>query len=240
MNHHSKVIAVIPARYASQRFPGKLLEVLDGESIIRRVIGRVLLCLEIDLVVVVTDDTRIAREIADMPIEVICHDEQYRNGTERVASLVKSYPSYDIVINVQGDEPLLNPKGLTAMIATMRAQEDVLIASLRSEQRCHEQGHHVVKVCIDQHDNALAFSRILDDCHIYYHHIGVYGFRRETIVRVSQLPATLAEVQHSLEQLRWMDSGYAIKMIPISSMALSIDIPEDVARGARFLRDLKS
>ena len=231
-----KVLAVIPARYDSSRFPGKLLTLLDGESVIHRVVSKVIKCKNIDDVVLATDDDRIASAVAVHDIDIVFARDFFRNGTERVASISSNYPKHDVIINIQGDEPLLNPAGLDELIELLKGDSAIKIASLMSEIFCQDSSEHVVKIYVDEDDFAIRFTRELPadiDC---YSHIGVYGFQRETLLEVVQLPVTMSEKENRLEQLRWLDNGYRIKMIPIDQNAISIDVPSDIAKAELLLK----
>lgn len=236
---NKKVLAVIPARYESSRFPGKLLSMLDGKEVVFRVLSQVLKCSNVDDIVLATDDDRIASAVSSLPIDILYARNSFRNGTERVASIASRFPTHHVIINIQGDEPFLNPSGLHDLIEVLKGDDTINIASLMSVKTCHESSEHVVKVHVDEQSYAKGFSRkMLLDIECYYH-IGVYGFRRKTLLEVAELPATDSEKEHRLEQLRWLANDYRIKMIPTEQHAVSIDVPSDLSEAEHHINSMK-
>ncbi|MFT4565108.1 MAG: 3-deoxy-manno-octulosonate cytidylyltransferase (CMP-KDO synthetase) [Saprospiraceae bacterium] len=232
---NKKVLAVIPARYESRRFPGKLISLLKGKSVIYRVVSQILKCEDIDDIVLATDDERIAGEVASLPIDIVFTKKYFRNGTERVASIASNYPTHDVIINVQGDEPLLNPSGIQDLVALLKEDVTIEIASLMSKVLCEDVSEHVVKVLVDKNDIAIDFRREMPLTGFCYSHIGVYGFQREALLTIAKLPGTELEKERRLEQLRWLQNDYKIKMVRTDQQAISIDVPSDISKAELFI-----
>ena len=233
--HKKKVLAVIPARYESNRFPGKLLSLLKGKSVIYRVVTQILKCDYIDDIVLATDDERIAGEVARLPIDIVFTRNHFRNGTERVASIVSNYPSHAVIINVQGDEPLLSPMGLQDLVTLLIEDSSIEIASLMSKELCQDLSEHVVKVQVDENYFAKIFTREMPIEEHCYSHIGVYGFQREVLLDIAKLSMTKLEKKYRLEQLRWLENDYKIKMIRTDQKVISIDVPSDISKAELFI-----
>ncbi len=230
-----QVLVVIPARYASKRLPGKLLMKVNGIPIIKRIVELVRSCTLVDHLVVATDDHRIEDALREVSVEVVVTDGQFDNGTLRVAHVMKSYQQYDIVVNVQADQPFLNIEGLTSLIEAMHSGSRGVIYSLMSTAVCDDPSEHVVKVLIDEHHMARRFDRALMPDEVQYKHIGVYGFRRATMEHIMRLPMTLRERELNLEQLRWIEHGLDIRMISCDDDSVSINVASDIAYAEKHL-----
>ena len=237
---NKKVLAVIPARYDSERFPGKLLSILDGKTVVFRVVSQVLKCGNVDDVVLATDDERIASNAASLPIEIVYARNSFRNGTERVASIASRFPTHDVIINIQGDEPFLSPSGLFDLVEALKTDVTTQIATLMSLKSCTDLSEHVVKVYSDEDDFAIGFIRHMPSDIECYSHIGVYGFQRNVLLKVAELSVTDSENEQRLEQLRWLENGYKIKMIRTEQHVISIDVPSDLSKAERYIKSIKS
>ena len=247
-----RVIAIIPARYASTRFPAKPLAVLGRKCIIEWVYRAV--SAVIDDVVVATDDSRIADAVEAFGGRVVMTSSEHRCGTERCAeALRKVGDGYDVVINVQGDEPFVAAEQLRALVA-MFEDESVDIATLATPIT-EEDGlstlndSNVVKVVMTHGGRALYFSRspipfvrdvAVDDalrCGVYHRHVGIYGFRASTLCDVVALDASPLEKLESLEQLRWLEAGYTIGVGVTHHRGIGIDTPDDLRRAEEYIAE---
>jgi len=237
-----KVLAIIPARYGSSRFPGKPLVDLKGKTMIRRVYEGVKHSELISEVIVATDDERIRSEVERFGGKCIMTSPDHPSGTDRCAEVAMLVQDADVVINVQGDEPLVDYRQLEQLIAAFR-DPSTAIATLASRKINTEDLHNPnrIKLVIDANGKAMYFSRscIPNHHHFkssalehfpYLRHIGLYAYRRETLLELTRLAPTLLEQTESLEQLRWMYYGYSITVVETAIETPNIDVPEDVER----------
>ncbi|WP_299206408.1 3-deoxy-manno-octulosonate cytidylyltransferase [Brumimicrobium sp.] len=240
-----KKLAIIPARYASSRFPGKPLIDLDGKSMIQRVFEGVLNSNQFDEVVVATDDERIASHVKTIGGKAIITKASHESGTDRCGEVIESFTDFDIVVNIQGDEPLVDAEQLRVLL---KAFEDsaVEIATLGSPKitSLDIQDANRIKVVVDHQSDALYFSRSPipfernKENYPFLKHIGLYGFRTKTLSKLVHLAPTHLEKTESLEQLRWMYYGYKIRVIETPIETPNIDTPEDVEIVLKQLRAL--
>lgn len=236
-------LALIPARYASTRFPGKPLADMAGKSMIRRVWERVSACTEIDRAVVATDDERIYEHVLSTGGEAVMTRPDHGSGTDRVAEAAALFPSASIVVNVQGDEPFIAPEQITAVVAPF-VDPTVKITTLAhpiTDERALL-SPNVVKVVRNPAGRAVYFSRhaipylrdkpvgqwILERKHLQ--HLGLYAYRADVLPRLTALPVGELEAAESLEQLRWLAAGYAVHVGITDLPAVGIDTPEDLRR----------
>lgn len=253
-----KVLAIIPARYASTRFPGKPLAELGGESIISRVYHRVHGTEGIEDVVVATDDESICDHVESFAEEgaVMMTSEEHRSGTDRcgevVSRLERQGYDYDVVLNVQGDEPFVERDQLQALIACF-SNPEVQIATLAT--RIHKNGElaseNNVKVVRAADGRALYFSRQAVpfrrgvaqeewvDGYEYLKHVGIYAFRAEVLTELCRLEPSPLEEAEKLEQLRWLEAGYTIHVELTDHANIGIDTPEDLAAAEQYLKQNK-
>ncbi len=238
------VVAVIPARYASSRFPGKPLADIWGKSMIRRVWEQASQASSVGRVVVATDDARIYEHAQGFGAEVFMTDVGHRSGTDRCAEVARQLPEADIVLNVQGDEPFVQPGQLDLLVRVLLDAPDMPIATLAKAISKAEElfSPHAVKVVFSHAGRALYFSRqpipyvrdapqeVWLQRAAFFKHLGLYAFRREALLGVAQLPVAPLEEAESLEQLRWLAHGYNIAVGITEQESLSIDTPEDLAR----------
>lgn len=229
-------VAVIPARYQSSRFPGKPLAMIDGKMMIEHVYERVMRVPRIKEVLVATDDTRIFDAIASFGGKAVMTGE-CGCGTERVYEAVRDYPC-DVVINVQGDEPLIKPEMITQLIDAFGC-DDVDMATLCKEISEDSDIHNpnIVKVVRDKYGDALYFSRypIPFDRDArngvkYFKHVGIYGYRKTFLEEYVQMRKTSLETAENLEQLRVLENGYKIRVIETAYDSIGVDTPEDILR----------
>ncbi|MBR0394696.1 MAG: 3-deoxy-manno-octulosonate cytidylyltransferase [Alistipes sp.] len=249
-----KFIAIIPARYASTRFPAKPLAMLGGKRVIERVYEQVAGVL--DDAVVATDDERIYDAVRAFGGKVEMTSTEHRSGTDRCwEAYCKQGREFDVVINVQGDEPFIQPSQLQALKECFNSS-DIDIATLvkpfaESDGITALENPNSPKVVVDNQMRALYFSRSVIPYlrgvekqewlrrHTFYKHIGIYGFRTEILKAVTSLPQSSLEIAESLEQLRWLENGYKIGVGISDVETIGIDTPEDLARAEEFLLNLK-
>lgn len=242
------ILAIIPARYNSSRFPGKPLADMAGKTMIQRVYERVAATEEIDEVVVATDDERIFDHVLSFGGRVMMTRTDHPSGTDRVAEVAAQISGAEIIVNVQGDEPFIDPQQIAAVVAPF-SDEEVAIATLArpiTEER-ELLSPNVVKVVRGQSGRALYFSRhaipYLRDVPVgkwidqkkHLQHLGLYAYRAEILPQLTALPKGQLEEDESLEQLRWLAAGYAIHVGLTDMPAIGIDTPEDLVRALPML-----
>ena len=245
-------IAIIPARYASTRFPAKPLAILGGKLVVERVYEQVKKA--IDKVVVATDDERIYDAVVGFGGEAVMTSSEHRSGTDRCREAYEKVGyEADIVLNIQGDEPFIAPEQIQALLECFK-NENIDIATL-VKPFCEADGIEALenpnspKVVINAAGEALYFSRSVIPYlrgvernewlkhHTFYKHIGIYAFRAETLKEVTTLPTSQLERAESLEQLRWLDNGYKIGVGLTNIETVGIDTPEDLERAEKFLKE---
>lgn len=236
-----KIIGIIPARYASTRFPGKPLVDIAGKTMIQRVYEQVKSCKSLTEVVVATDDTRIQQHVEAFGGQVMMTSSEHPSGTDRCAEVVQAYNDYDVVINIQGDEPFINPEQID-MLAALFHESDTEIGTLvkRIETTVELFNENSPKVVFNSKRQALYFSRQTIpfqrgverehwlDNQVYYKHIGIYGYRTAVLQEITNLKASAFEKSESLEQLRWLENGYVIKVAESTFETVAVDTPEDL------------
>ncbi|MGA1870450.1 MAG: 3-deoxy-manno-octulosonate cytidylyltransferase [bacterium] len=231
----SRVIIIIPARYSSSRFPGKPLAEIDKLPMIQHVYERAKKTKYHDEVIVATDDMRIFEAVRKFDGKVVMTKVDHQSGTDRVAEVAQDREA-DIIVNVQGDEPLINPSAIDQAIEPLVEDEHLAMSSLmtriRNEEECSDS--NIVKVVVDQQNNALYFSR---SCIPYprhkeglqiYKHVGIYVYRKDFLLRLSAMEQTPLERTESLEQLRVLENGFRIRMVNTNYESISVDTPEDL------------
>lgn len=251
MTETKKFIAIIPARYASTRFPGKPLALLGGQPIIQRVYERV--APHFDKTVVATDDERIRQCVEAFGGVCIMTSDRHRSGTDRCyEAYTKAGDGYNIVVNVQGDEPFIHSSQLEAIKACFTDDPKTEIATLvkpflKKDGWAALQNPNSPKVVIDGNGQALYFSRSVIpylrgveqeewlDRHTFYKHIGLYGYTAAKLAVITRLQPGILEQAESLEQLRWLENGLKIKVAQTDQETIGIDTPEDLRRAEEFL-----
>lgn len=240
----NKVIAVIPARYNSTRFPGKMMEILGNRTIITTTYQNVLETGLFDEVFVATDSELIFDEISKNGGKAVMTGE-HETGSDRIAEAVQNIDC-DIVINVQGDEPFLKKEPLKQLIDVFYKDDkkEISLASLKIQLRESEEirNPNNVKVITDNIGFALYFSRSVIPFQrelsydvTYYKHIGVYAFRKEALLKFSSLEMTPLEISEKLEQLRYLENGMKIKMVETDFVGIGIDTPEDLEKAKKLI-----
>ena len=242
-----KIIAVIPARYASTRFPAKLMQDLGGKTVIRRTYEAALNCRLFDEVFVVTDSNLIYDEIVSNGGKAIMSIKEHESGSDRIAEAVE-HLEVDIVVNVQGDEPFINAKPLAELLEVFKNDTDhkVDLASLMREITNEEEINNPnnVKVVVDQSNFALYFSRSVipypREKNVgvrYFQHIGIYAFRKQALLDFYSLPMKSLEASEKLEQLRYLEFGKRIRMVETEHISIGIDTVEDLERAREVLSE---
>lgn len=237
-----KSLGIIPARYASTRFPGKPLIDIGGKTMIRRVYEQSLQS-RLDKIVVATDDERIAEEVGRFGGEVILTAATHQSGTDRCAEVAEQFPDFDIVVNIQGDEPFIAPEQIN-LVRDCFNHETVELATLIKKIEHNDElfNINIPKVVINEQQEALYFSRhpipFLRNqekenwltAHSFYKHIGIYGYRRIILLALTRLRPSSLETAESLEQLRWLENGYRIRTQVTTLETLAIDTPDDLLK----------
>ncbi|MFB0496873.1 3-deoxy-manno-octulosonate cytidylyltransferase (CMP-KDO synthetase) [Mucilaginibacter sp. OAE612] len=238
-----KILGIIPARYASSRFPGKPLVDIGGKTMIQRVYEQAKKCRSLSEVVVATDDDRIFNHVNGFGGIAVMTGANHQSGTDRCAEVARLHPGYDVIINIQGDEPFIDPEQITKLTACFNDPETqlaTLIKRILTEQELHNTNSP--KVVINKLSQAIYFSRATLphirgqepenwlEFHTFFKHIGIYGYRADILQEVTKLPVSPLEKAESLEQLRWIDNGYRIKVAETELETHAVDVPEDLEK----------
>lgn len=246
-----KFIGIIPARYASTRFPGKPLAMLGGKCVIQRVYEQVSQVL--DNVVVATDDERIAKAVEAFGGQWVMTRSDHKSGTDRcMEAYLKHGGQEDVIINIQGDEPFIQPSQLHAIMACFDDPGCDIATLVKpfdpSRPVAELENPNSPKVVVDKNWNAKYFSRSMipylrnvpkqewPGRHQYYTHLGMYAYRAQVLKQITALPQSSLEIAESLEQLRWLENGYTIKVGISKAETIGIDTPQDLAHAEEFLK----
>jgi len=238
-----KVLGIIPARYASTRFPGKPLVDIGGMSMIQRVYEQAKKCDTLAEVFVATDDTRIFDHVIAFGGKAVMTADTHPSGTDRCAEVARLHPEYDVVINIQGDEPFIDPEQINKVAGCFEepgTQLATLIKKINTTAELYNLS--TPKVIINTNHEAIYFSRSPIP-HVrgqepqnwlyhntYYKHIGIYGYKSEVLQQITKLPLSSLEKAESLEQLRWVENGYRIKVAETDMESHAVDVPEDLEK----------
>lgn len=238
-----RILGIIPSRFGSSRFPGKPLIDLAGKSMIQRVYEQAKKSKSLSDVIVATDDERIFKHVESFGGKVMMTSSSHQSGTDRCNEVMgKMQEKFDAVINIQGDEPFIQPEQID-LLAKCFSDSKTELATLIMQTEDPNLIHNInrIKVVIDKNDVALYFSRAAlpfmkstqpgewGAIHPYYLHIGIYGYRSDILKEITKLPVSGLEKSESLEQLRWLENGYRINVAHTKFESYSIDSPEDVA-----------
>ena len=229
-----KVIGLIPARYDSKRFPGKLLTKINGEPLIKHVYDKAVACPEFNFVSVVTGDQKIANELEEYGISPFISQQKHCCGTDQIreAAQIMRLEKEDIVINIQGDQFMFHPTHITMLVEYLKLNT-CRIATLAVPKKDKIGNRNTVKVLTDRMDFALYFSRLPLCCRIlngkqeYLKHIGIYGYKYAELMEMPTEQTALEQIER-LEQLRWMEHGHKIKVLRTKIDSHSIDVPGDI------------
>lgn len=230
-----QIVGVVPARFASTRFPGKALALLAGKPIIEHVYERAKLCRYLDDVLVATDDERIAAAVRRFGGKVRMTRADHPSGTDRLAEIASSETA-EYYVNIQGDEPLIDPEAIDAAVLSVRGDSKIAMGTLRCKisDPSEIDNPNVVKVVADIAGNAIYFSRspipyARQDA-TYFKHIGLYVFRRDLLIQYPDLPVGPLEKSECLEQLRALENGYRIHVVDTEYESFGVDTPEDLEK----------
>jgi 3-deoxy-manno-octulosonate cytidylyltransferase (CMP-KDO synthetase) len=237
-----KIIGIIPSRYGSTRFPGKPLVNIQGKPMIQRVYEQARQSHKLHDVIIATDDARIAEAARLFGATVLLTSDKHQNGTERCAEAATQYGHSDAVVNIQGDEPFIHPEQIDAVATLLENGASIATLVKRLDSFKDFLSPNVVKAVLNHKKEALLFSRspipfIRDEFthdyfaqNIFYKHIGIYGFKTETLIQLSQLPFSKLEEAEKLEQLRWLEHGFVIQTAETIYESIAIDVPSDLLK----------
>jgi 3-deoxy-manno-octulosonate cytidylyltransferase (CMP-KDO synthetase) len=237
-----KTIAMIPARYAATRFPGKLMQVLGSKPVIRHTYDATMATGLFDEVIVVTDSDIIYTEITAAGGNAIMSINEHESGSDRIAEAAVNM-DVDIIINVQGDTPFVKRDPLEKLLATFNDSKVQVASMMQVLSKIEEiEDPNFVKVAVDKKMDSLFFSRSVipypRDKNFpvtYYEHIGVYAFRKQALMNFTQWPVTPMEAAEKVECLRYLENGVPLRMIVVDYMGVEIDTPEDLEKAAKLL-----
>lgn len=237
-----KKVAMIPARYAATRFPGKLMQPLGGKPVIRHTYDATVATGLFDDVVVVTDSDIIFTEIINAGGHAVMSKYEHESGSDRIAEAAAEM-EVDIIVNVQGDEPFVKKEPLEKLLQQFEdntVQVASLMQQLTSQKEIEDPNY--VKVAVDKNMNSLFFSRSpipyqrdITISPVYYEHIGVYAFRKEALLNFTQWPMSPLEAAEKIECLRYLENGILLRMVVVDYMGVEIDTPEDLEKAAKLL-----
>jgi len=235
------ILGIIPARYASSRFPGKPLVDIAGKSMIQRVYEQAKKCVDLSEVIVATDDTRIYDHVLNFGGVAVMTAGTHQSGTDRCAEVALQHPQYNVIINIQGDEPYIDPEQISKLAACFNNTETQIATLVKKVKSIDELlNPNSPKVVINKLSEAVYFSRSplphirgqeqenWLDYYTYFKHIGIYGYRADILQQITKLPVSPLEKAESLEQLRWIENGYRIKIAETELETYSVDTPGDL------------
>lgn len=232
-----KVLCVIPARYASTRLPGKPLSMIAGKPMIQHVYERACQAQLPNEVVVATDNEFVEKAVLDFGGKAVMTSPDHPSGTDRLAEVALMYPDVDVIVNVQGDEPMIPPEVIDRLAEAFNGDADLNMATMKvvMDEEDYE-NPAAVKVVTDQQGYALYFSRSLmpyprnkPEGFKVFKHVGIYAYRRNFLLKYAALAPTPLEKAESLEQLRALENGYKIKVLESDFQGIGVDTPEDLA-----------
>jgi 3-deoxy-manno-octulosonate cytidylyltransferase (CMP-KDO synthetase) len=239
------ILGIIPARYGSTRFEGKPLALINGKMMIQRVYEQTKKADRLSEVVVATDDERIYNAVVGFGGKAVMTSANHKSGTDRCCEVVdKIGNGFDAVINIQGDEPYINPQEIN-QIAELISDKDTQLASLCKPVYDEEElmSPNAVKVVFDKNGKALYFSRFAIPYlrnqieRTFYKHIGIYAYKCDVLKKVAALPQSGLELAESLEQLRWLENGYTVRMGVTEFESFSVDVPDDIVKIEKIFKE---
>lgn len=230
-----KVAGIIPSRYKSSRFPGKPLANILGKSMIQRVYEQCKKCSLLSDVIVATDNKIIYNHVLEFGGKVIMTSKEHKSGTDRCNEVAQQlYPNYELAVNIQGDEPFINPKQISEVINLFddtKTEIGTLAKKIKNIDLLNNK--NCPKAILDKNGMALNFCREISSSykkHSYFQHIGVYAYKITILNEICKLPQSENEKKEGLEQLRWLDNGYEIKVGSTTFESISVDTPEDILK----------
>lgn len=237
-----KFLGVIPSRYASTRLEGKPLKAICGHTMVEWVYKRALKS-KLDGVVVATDDERIVDEVKSFGGNVILTRKDHINGTSRIAEVCETYTDYDVIVNIQGDEPLIEPDMINSIIDSFIEDNTIPMSTLKYKltDMTEIENPNAVKVVTDKNDFAIYFSRSVIpyprnlNMDNYYKHVGIYGYKRDFVMEYAKMASTPLELSESLEQLRVLENGYKIKVLETPYKIIGVDTQEELERVREYI-----
>lgn len=246
INKNLKFLGIIPARYLSTRLEGKPLRDIHGHTMIEWVYKRAKKS-NLDALIVATDDKRIYDEVMKFGGKAIMTSENHQNGTSRIAEVCEKIQDYDIIINIQGDEPLIKIEMINSLIQSFRENPGLVMATLKHKlnEMSEIENPNNVKVVCDKNEYAIYFSRSVipyprkNENLSYFKHIGIYGYKRDFILEYSKMPSTPLEEAESLEQLRVLENGYKIKVLETPYSLIGVDTEENLQEVIAYIRKNK-
>ena len=239
-----RTIGVIPARFKSTRFPGKVLALIDGKPMIEHVWRQASQCHELDDLLIACDHDDVRKAARSFGAKAIMTSPDHSSGSDRIAEAVGSL-NYEIVVNIQGDEPFIEPKVIDGLVLALKNDTKASVATVIKEIKADEEivNPNVVKVVVDQDHYALYFSRSVIPYNRnaarpsgmkYFKHLGLYAYRKDFLMSYRDLPKSMLEATEQLEQLRILEAGHKIKTIETDCESLAVDTPEDLARALKL------
>lgn len=237
-----KFLGVIPSRYASTRLEGKPLKDICGHTMVEWVYKRALKS-KLDGVVVATDDERIVDQVKSFGGNVILTRKDHINGTSRIAEVCETYTDYDVIVNIQGDEPLIEPDMINSIIDSFIEDNTIPMSTLKYKltDMAEIENPNAVKVVTDKNDFAIYFSRSVIpyprnlNMDNYYKHVGIYGYKRDFVMEYAKMASTPLELSESLEQLRVLENGYKIKVLETPYKIIGVDTQEELERVREYI-----
>lgn len=243
----SRVLGMIPARFDSVRLPGKMLKEIRGKSMLQRVYEQCLKAKSLQRVMIVIDHQSILDHAKTFGASTLLSKTVHHSGTDRIAEFAESIQDCSRIINIQGDEPFIDPANIDLLVNLMiEKNSEIATLAIEQDRSSNYENPNVVKVVTDKDGNAMYFSRagipFLRDpgTNNHFHwkkHIGVYGFKREVLLKITQLPPSALELTERLEQLRWLENGYKIQVGFVSHHENGIDTAEDLMAAIRYATD---
>jgi len=244
-----RILGVIPARYESSRFPGKPLIDIAGKSMIERVYRQCLKSSSLSKVIVATDDQRISDHVSSFGGNVVMTSNTHQSGTDRCAEVANNYPEFDVLINIQGDEPMIDPNQID-LLSKCFEDPKTNIATLVKKISTNEElfNENTPKVILNKNKEAILFSRTAIpflrgktreswiEHYTFYKHIGIYGFRTNILQDLTKLPLSGLETAEALEQLRWIENGYRIHAAITDRESQAVDTPEDLEKLLKLIQ----
>ena len=245
----SSILGIIPARYASSRFPGKPLTLIQGKSMLQRVYDQSQKSKSLTRVIIATDDERIAQHAASFGAEVVITSASHPSGTDRCYEAYQlSGKLYDYVLNIQGDEPFLDPEQIDSLAKVCDGNVEIATQMIKctDSEVLFDEGE--VKIALNKNKEALYFSRNVipaiknkdkKEWHMhfdYYRHVGMYAYKTDVLAQITKLEVSPLEAAESLEQLRWLESGFKINCVETKFDSHCIDTPEDIEKVLRLMK----